>query len=141
MRSRDYSKVSLSSSTCGLHGIGTLTPFRTAYQQEIDNLTKRSKVAESAFLNVYKVLAEAPDPYPLLEAVVEQTITSETNSFLTAEVNALKVEVARLKGENVELKRENGTLESTKRKVETLEGKVGAICICACGQLENGMRC
>ena len=41
-----------------------------AYQQEIDALTKRSKVAESAFLNVYKVLAEAPDPYPLLEATV-----------------------------------------------------------------------
>ena len=42
----------------------------TAYQTEIDNLTKRSKSAENAFLNVYKVLAEAPDPYPLLEAAV-----------------------------------------------------------------------
>ncbi|KAG2079224.1 hypothetical protein BDR04DRAFT_1146939 [Suillus decipiens] len=41
-----------------------------AYQTEIDNLTKRSKVSENAFLNVYKVLAEAPDPYPLLEAAV-----------------------------------------------------------------------
>ena len=42
----------------------------TAYQTEIDNLTKRCKTAENAFLNVYKVLAEAPDPYPLLEAAV-----------------------------------------------------------------------
>lgn len=41
-----------------------------AYQTEIDSLTKRSKAAENAFLNVYKVLAEAPDPYPLLEAAV-----------------------------------------------------------------------
>jgi homeobox protein cut-like len=41
-----------------------------AYQLEIDNLTKRAKAAENAFLNVYKVLAEAPDPYPLLEAAV-----------------------------------------------------------------------
>ena len=41
-----------------------------AYQTEIDNLTKLSKTAENAFLNVYKVLAEAPDPYPLLEAAV-----------------------------------------------------------------------
>lgn len=103
-----------------------LIPFHIAYQQEIDNLTKRSKVAESAFLNVYKVLAEAPDPYPLLEAVVEQTITSEANTSLTAEVNTLKAEVARLKGENAELKRENGTLDSTKKRVETLEGKVSA---------------
>jgi hypothetical protein len=42
----------------------------TAYQTEIDNLTKRSKASESAFLSVYKVLADAPDPYPLLEAAV-----------------------------------------------------------------------
>ena len=41
-----------------------------AYQTEIDNLTKRSKASENAFLSVYKVLAEAPDPYPLLEAAV-----------------------------------------------------------------------
>ncbi|KAN0090797.1 CASP C terminal domain containing protein [Tylopilus felleus] len=108
-----------------------------AYQQEIDNLTKRSKVAESAFLNVYKVLAEAPDPYPLLEAVVEQTITSETNALLTAEVNALQAEVARLKGENVELKRENSTLDGMKRKVETLEGKMDELIAEKVSQKEN----
>jgi hypothetical protein len=48
---------------------------RIAYQTEIDNLTKRSKVSENAFFNVYKVLAEAPDPYPLLEAAVVCTFT------------------------------------------------------------------
>lgn len=42
----------------------------TAYQGEIDNLTRRGKVAENAFLSVYKLLAEAPDPYPLLDAAV-----------------------------------------------------------------------
>lgn len=42
----------------------------TAYQTEIDSLTKRSKASENAFLSIYKVLAEAPDPYPLLEAAV-----------------------------------------------------------------------
>ena len=41
-----------------------------AYQTEIDSLTKRSKASENAFLSIYKVLAEAPDPYPLLEAAV-----------------------------------------------------------------------
>lgn len=44
-----------------------------AYQTEIDNLTRRSKVAENAFLNVYKLMAEAPDPYPLLDAAVVST--------------------------------------------------------------------
>ena len=46
------------------------SPFHSAYQTEIDNLTKRCKACENAFLNVYKVLAEAPDPYPLLETAV-----------------------------------------------------------------------
>lgn len=75
---------------------------------------------------------------------MEQTITSEANASLTAEVNALKAEVARVKGENADLKRENGTLENTKRRVEALEGKVCVhvmICICACGEHWNGIGC
>jgi hypothetical protein len=56
--------------------------LHTAYQTEIDNLTKRCKAAESAFLNVYKVLADAPDPYPLLEAaVVRYTYTMPTYAY------------------------------------------------------------
>ena len=51
-----------------------MTQQYVAYQTEIDNLTKRSKSSENAFLNVYKVLAEAPDPYPLLEAAVVSQI-------------------------------------------------------------------
>lgn len=41
-----------------------------AYQNEIDALTKRCKSSDNAFLGVYKLLAEAPDPYPLLNSVV-----------------------------------------------------------------------
>jgi hypothetical protein len=56
------------------HSCSLILHFRdtrdAAYQTEIDNLTKRSKSAESAFLNLYKVLADAPDPYPFLEAAV-----------------------------------------------------------------------
>ncbi|KAJ3271877.1 camp-dependent protein kinase catalytic subunit [Terramyces sp. JEL0728] len=36
------------------------------YQNEIDSINKRSKNAESAFLNLYKVFAEVADPYPIL---------------------------------------------------------------------------
>ncbi|KAG1831186.1 hypothetical protein DFJ58DRAFT_872185 [Suillus subalutaceus] len=34
--------------------------------KEIDSLTKWSKVSENVFLNMYEVLAEVPDPYPIL---------------------------------------------------------------------------
>ena len=45
-----------------------------AYQTEIDNLTKRSKTTDNAFLHIYKLIAEAPDPYPLLEAAVVRAL-------------------------------------------------------------------
>lgn len=37
-----------------------------AYQEEVDNLTKRAKYGENAFLNIYQKLYEAPDPLPAL---------------------------------------------------------------------------
>ena len=37
-----------------------------AYQEEVDNLTKRAKHGEAAFLGVYQKLYEAPDPVPAL---------------------------------------------------------------------------
>ncbi|BFZ61164.1 hypothetical protein YB2330_002223 [Saitoella coloradoensis] len=60
------------------------------YQTEIDSLTKRAKNAESHFLSLYKVVGEAPDPYPLLEATLDQAVNS-------AELDKLKEENASLK--------------------------------------------
>ncbi|KAI0358369.1 hypothetical protein OH77DRAFT_1494092 [Trametes cingulata] len=104
-----------------------LTAFKTllkAYQTEIDNLTKRAKTAENAFLNVYKVLAEAPDPYPLLEAAVDQTVK-------VAEARELELELQRSREENAELRKrlnEVSSLENAKKKaearVEQLEQKM-----------------
>ncbi|THH12105.1 hypothetical protein EW146_g7817 [Bondarzewia mesenterica] len=95
-----------------------LTAFKgllKAYQSEIDGLTKRSKSAENAFLSVYKVLAEAPDPYPLLEAAVDQTIK-------IAETRDLEAELQRVRNENAELKKrvsDFGSTENAKKKTET----------------------
>ncbi|KAH9083855.1 hypothetical protein EDB83DRAFT_2309753 [Lactarius deliciosus] len=76
-----------------------------SYQTEIDSLTKRSKSAESAFLSLYKVLAEAPDPYPLLEVAVDQTVK-------VAEARDLEDELQRVKAENAELQRRVSELAS-----------------------------
>ncbi len=45
--------------------------FNIAYQTFIDLLTNHSKATNSAFLQVYSALENAPDPYPLLEASVD----------------------------------------------------------------------
>lgn len=48
-----------------------------AYQSFIDLITNQSKSVQTAFLQVYSPLSEAPDPYPLLEASVDSIIKSE----------------------------------------------------------------
>ncbi|KAH9929496.1 CASP C terminal-domain-containing protein [Epithele typhae] len=108
-----------------------------AYQTEIDSLTKRSKTAENAFLNVYKVLAEAPDPYPLLEAAVDQTVK-------VAEARELEAELQRAREENAELRKrlnENTSLENAKKKadsrVEQLEQKMDDLIQEKVNQKEN----
>ncbi|KAF7782308.1 hypothetical protein Agabi119p4_1684 [Agaricus bisporus var. burnettii] len=86
-----------------------------AYQAEIDNLTKRSKASENAFLHVYKILAEAPDPYPLLETAVDQAVK-------VAEALEQETELKRLREENVELRKrvdDFSSVESAKKKLES----------------------
>ncbi|KAJ3772944.1 CASP C terminal-domain-containing protein [Lentinula raphanica] len=85
-----------------------------SYQTEIDNLTKRAKTSESAFLNVYKILAEAVDPYPLLEAAVDQTVKA-------SEIRDLERDIRKLRDENAELRKRSQELsnaEAARRKAE-----------------------
>ena len=104
-----------------------------AYQTEIDNLTKRSKSAESAFLSVYKVLADAPDPYPLLDAAVVRFFhlghvnlslidLLQDQTVKVAEARDLEDELQRVKAENAELQRrvsEFANIDATRKKAET----------------------
>ncbi|KAF8160792.1 CASP C terminal-domain-containing protein [Crassisporium funariophilum] len=86
-----------------------------AYQTEIDSLTKRSKASDNAFLHVYKVFAEAPDPYPLLDAAVDQAVK-------VAEAMEQEAELQRLREENGELKKrvnDFSSIENAKKKLET----------------------
>jgi homeobox protein cut-like len=48
------------------------------YQEEVDNLTKRAKFGENAFLNIYQKLYEAADPVPALTA---GTVSSSPSSY------------------------------------------------------------
>ena len=59
----------------------------------IDALTNRSKIAESAFLSLYKLLAEAPDPYPILEATVAELVNSEESTRLAEENTRLRAQL------------------------------------------------
>ncbi|MCD7448674.1 Cut-like homeobox [Datura stramonium] len=53
-------------------GARCIFPSAAGYQEEVDNLTKRAKYGENAFLNIYQKLYEAPDPYPVIASIAEK---------------------------------------------------------------------
>ncbi|KAI1800551.1 CASP C terminal-domain-containing protein [Daldinia bambusicola] len=101
-----------------------------AYQTFIDLLTNHSKSTNSAFLQVYSALENAPDPYPLLEASVDSMLVAEdTLPKLTDENQHLQESVAkltsqleeaesRLQSESANRKQLESTLETKVREVE-----------------------
>jgi uncharacterized coiled-coil protein SlyX len=115
-----------------------------AYQGEIDALTKRSKSAENSFLSVYKLLAEAPDPFPLLDAAVvrfqlarfraasladprtyqDQTARASEARVLESELSRQKEEVAQLKQQLAESQSVEKERKKLADKVDKLESKV-----------------
>ncbi|ELU42507.1 CASP protein [Rhizoctonia solani AG-1 IA] len=88
-----------------------------AYQNEIDALTKRCKSSDNAFLGVYKLLAEAPDPYPLLNSVVDMMVK-------VSDAEERQAELKNLREENAEFKRQVTDLADAKKKADTLEEKM-----------------
>lgn len=102
-----------------------------AYQTFIDLLTNHSKSVNSAFLQAYTSLSDAPDPYPLLEAAVDSMLVSEeTLPKVTEENERLQGSVAeltsqledtesRLQSEREARKQLEGTLESKVKEVES----------------------
>ncbi|TPX35076.1 hypothetical protein SmJEL517_g02488 [Synchytrium microbalum] len=88
-----------------------------AYQTEIDSITKRCKAAESAFLNVYKVIAEAPDPAPIIANMMDQT------KELT-ELTSLKDENKRLREELADVNRDAAAGKGAETSIQTLKQRL-----------------
>lgn len=95
-----------------------------AYQNEIDNITKRSKVSETAFLNVYKLLLEAPDPSILLSSIMEQNINKSDFELLKKENENLKNEIKNINNEFSDYKIKNSNVSVLKQQVVLYETKL-----------------
>ncbi|PCH37175.1 hypothetical protein WOLCODRAFT_157878 [Wolfiporia cocos MD-104 SS10] len=68
-----------------------LTAFKgllKAYQTEVDSLTKHSKNAEDAFLNIY---CQSTRPVSLLEAAIDQTVKVAKACELKAELQRMHI--------------------------------------------------
>ncbi|KAI4350893.1 hypothetical protein L6164_005298 [Bauhinia variegata] len=88
------------------------------YQEEVDNLTKRAKFGENAFLNIYQKLYEAPDPYPALASIAEQDLKL---SELESENRKMKVELEEFRAEATHLKNQQATIRRLEERNRQLE--------------------
>ncbi|KAJ4830543.1 hypothetical protein Tsubulata_032104 [Turnera subulata] len=88
------------------------------YQEEVDNLTKRAKFGENAFLNIYQKLYEAPDPYPALASIAEQDLKL---SELESENRKMKVELEEFRTEATHLKNQQATIRRLEERNRQLE--------------------
>ncbi|KAI4867734.1 CASP C terminal-domain-containing protein [Hypoxylon rubiginosum] len=97
-----------------------------AYQTFIDLLTNHTKSTNSAFLQVYSALENAPDPYPLLEASVDSMLVAEdTLPKLTDENQHLQENVANLTSQLEETESRLQSESANRKQLETnLETKV-----------------
>ncbi|PQE13129.1 Golgi membrane protein [Rutstroemia sp. NJR-2017a BBW] len=106
--------------------LGEIKGLLKAYQTFIDLLTNHSKSTNSAFLQVYSSLSEAPDPYPLLEASVDSLLLSEdTLPKITQENEHLQKSVSKLTSQLEETESRLQAERTTRKGLEEgLETKV-----------------
>lgn len=75
--------------------LGNINRIIKQYQQEIDNLTQRSKFSEVVLLEIYAKLSEAPDPKPLLQHSLEKLSKVDDSKELKEKVDTLEDKLAK----------------------------------------------
>ncbi|KAL8141852.1 hypothetical protein V2J09_014884 [Rumex salicifolius] len=109
---RDFRKASTEEQ------LSFFTSLLKGYQEEIDNLTKRAKFGENAFLNIYQKLYEAPDPYPALASIEER---DSKISELESGNRKMKVELEEFRAEAAHLKNQQATIRRLEERNRQLE--------------------
>lgn len=92
-----------------------------AYQEEVDRLTTRAKMAEGSFLEVYQKLYEAPDPAQALQAALEALART---AELETDLKKVAVELAEYKEESSHLKNQDIKITSLNQRIRQLEAQL-----------------
>lgn len=93
------------------------------YQNEIDSLTTKRTNVEKHFFAFYRVMAEAPNPQPLLEASLDTVAGSQEAEAYKKEIDSLKDELARRADYD---KMKQRMLHAEQKAAETLSAKLAA---------------
>ncbi|XP_048836212.1 cut-like homeobox 1b isoform X3 [Brienomyrus brachyistius] len=98
-----------------------VAPLLKSFQSEIDALSKRSKEAEAAFLNVYKRLIDVPDPTPALEAGQQLQLKVQRMHDVEMENQKLRETLEEYNKEFAEVKNQEVTIKALKEKIRDYE--------------------
>ncbi|KAK7086455.1 intra-Golgi vesicle-mediated transport [Halocaridina rubra] len=98
-----------------------VAPLLKSFQAEIDNLNKRSKFVETAFLNVYKKVIDISDPLPTLEYCVGLEKKIGRLADLEIENKNLRETLKEYNEEFKEVRNQDVTIKVLKEKVKNYE--------------------
>ncbi|XP_029468466.1 protein CASP isoform X8 [Rhinatrema bivittatum] len=98
-----------------------VAPLLKSFQSEIDALSKRSKEAEAAFLNVYKRLIDVPDPVPALDLGQQLQLKVQRMHDIETENQKLRETLEEYNKEFAEVKNQEVTIKALKEKIREYE--------------------
>ncbi|XP_056904596.1 cut-like homeobox 1b isoform X7 [Takifugu flavidus] len=98
-----------------------VAPLLKSFQGEIDALSKRSKEAENAFLNVYKKIIDVPDPVPVLELAQQLQLKLQRMHDIETENAKLRETLEDYNKEFAEVKNQEVTIKALKEKIREYE--------------------
>ena len=101
--------------------LNDLTNLLKSYQDEIDQLSRRSKFCESSFLTLYKSISEAPDPVPIIELYIQNVSSSSIHQL---EIEKLKIELSQYEEEFSLLKNQDITIRKLEDQINDYKIKV-----------------
>jgi homeobox protein cut-like len=102
--------------------ISDLPDLLKSYQDEIDQLSRRSKFCESSFLSLYKSIYDAPDPAPIIQSLLQSLSSTSTYQLdikkLKSEISQYEKEFQQLKNQDITIRRLEDQLNEYKLKIE-----------------------
>jgi len=101
-----------------------VAPLLKSFQNEIDNLSKRSKSAEKSFFDIYKKFFDIADPVPTLEYCMENIKNLQKLQDLEIETAQLRETLTDCSKEITEYKEKLKNLKDIESKFKTQEEKM-----------------
>ncbi|XP_068126364.1 protein CASP isoform X4 [Hyperolius riggenbachi] len=98
-----------------------VAPLLKSFQAEIDALSKRSKEAEAAFLNVYKRLIDVPDPVPALDLGQQLQLKVQRMHDIETENQKLRETLEEYNKEFADVKNQEVTIKALREKIREYE--------------------